>query len=176
MMTMDLDLRYTNLRFLTKADLEMVLMWRNHQEIRKWMVNQDIISYNDHLSWFRRCQESSNSVNLIFEYQELAQGYVSFTKIRNSRAYEWGFYMQPKSPKGMGMLLGKRSIEYTFMVLGADKLFGQVLSFNKKSILFHERLGFLQEGLLRKHLSDDRGVFDIYQFGLLRSEWLKDGK
>ncbi|MFH4293364.1 GNAT family protein, partial [Acinetobacter baumannii] len=66
------------------------------------------------------------------------------------------------------------ALNHAFNKLGLEKVFGQVLSFNDKSLNFHRKMGFVQEGLLRKHFKDQRGEFDIYQFGLLRTEWLED--
>lgn len=39
-----LDQKNAQLRLLGHDDLEMVLQWRNHDDIRKWMVNSDIIT------------------------------------------------------------------------------------------------------------------------------------
>lgn len=168
-----LDHSKAKLRKLESKDLSTILGWRNHDDIRKWMVNTSIIHYEDHLQWFVRNQNRSDRYFFIFEYQEQSEGYVSLHQIENSAAYEWGFYLQPNTKKGMGLLLGKVSLDFAFKQLNIAKIFGQVLSFNQKSIKFHQKLGFSQEGVLRKHFTDERGEFDIFQFGLLQSEWLE---
>lgn len=166
-----LDHSLARLRKLEAKDLSTILEWRNHNNIRKWMMNTSIISYEDHLKWFIHNQNHSDRYFFVFEYQEQSEGYVSFQKIENSRAYEWGFYIKPTTKKGMGFLLGEVSLEFAFRQLDIAKIFGQVLSFNQKSIKFHQNLGFFQEGILRKHFKDERGEFDIFNFGLLQSEW-----
>lgn len=168
-----LDYAQTNLRRLEEKDLSTILEWRNHNDIRKYMVNTSIISYENHLQWFIRNQNRDDRHFFVFEYQEQLEGYVSFQQIENSKAHEWGFYIKPQAIKGMGSLLGQSSLELAFKQLNIDKIFGQVLSFNQKSIKFHHKLGFSQEGLLRMHFNDERGEFDIFQFGLLQSEWLE---
>ena len=45
-----------NIQLLNFIDLEleekeMILKWRNHPEIRKWMYNQDEIKLEEHLSF-----------------------------------------------------------------------------------------------------------------------------
>ena len=45
-----------NIKLLNFIDLkleekEMILKWRNHPEIRKWMYNQDEIKLEEHLSF-----------------------------------------------------------------------------------------------------------------------------
>lgn len=161
------------LRVLAYEDLEMVLQWRNHDDIRKWMVNSDIIPLHDHLNWFERNKTKTDHLFFIFEYQQQPQGYVSFIAIPNSSAYEWGFYIKPDAEKGIGKLLGHTALNHAFNQLNFKKIFGQVLDFNQKSVSFHKKMGFVQEGVLRKHFKDQRGEFDIYQFGLLQTEWLE---
>ncbi|MFX5721024.1 UDP-4-amino-4,6-dideoxy-N-acetyl-beta-L-altrosamine N-acetyltransferase [Acinetobacter baumannii] len=168
-----LDQKNAQLRLIGHDDLEMVLQWRNHDDIRKWMVNSDIITLSDHFAWFERNKNRTDRLFYIFEYQQQPQGYISFVMIPNSTAYEWGFYIKPDAEKGMGQLLGNIALNHAFNKLGLEKVFGQVLSFNDKSLNFHRKMGFVQEGLLRKHFKDQRGEFDIYQFGLLRTEWLE---
>ena len=161
------------LRRLQAADLPMVFDWRNDDAIRQWMVHQDIIAFDEHLAWYERNKDRTDRHFLIFEYDGIAEGYVSLVPVANSTAYEWGFYLRPnRSTKGLGMLLGKTALDFAFNHLNCAKIFAQVLGFNDKSIRFHQRLGFTQEGLLRSHFSDDRGTFDVYQFGMLTAEWL----
>lgn len=169
-----LDHSMARIRKLEVHDLSTILEWRNHNDIRKWMVNTSIICYEDHLQWFMRNQNRSDRHFFVFEYKEQLEGYVSFQKIDNSTAYEWGFYIRPHAEKGMGFLLGRKSLDHAFKQLEIAKIFGQVLSFNSKSIQFHSNMGFIREGILRKHFIDERGVFDIFQFGLLRTEWLEN--
>jgi len=54
-----------NIQLLNFIDLElkekeMILEWRNHPDIRKWMYNQDEIKFEEHLSFNRE------KINYIF--------------------------------------------------------------------------------------------------------------
>lgn len=160
-----------HLRPITENDLDMVLSWRNHEEIRKFMTNQDIIDFSEHLAWFERNRLRQDRFFLIFEFENCPEGYISFVPIANSKVYEWGFYIRPNAPKGLGKILGKTALDFAFNQQKFHKIFGQVLGFNTRSIKFHESLGFINEGVLRKHFYDERGETDIYQFGLLQTEW-----
>ena len=37
--------KYSQLRALNESDLLQVLEWRNHDNIRQWMTNTDIITF-----------------------------------------------------------------------------------------------------------------------------------
>lgn len=168
-----LNMENTNLRKLEERDLVQVLEWRNSDEIRKWMIKTSKIEYQDHKAWFEKNKNKKDHFYYVFEYNNQSQGYVSFQPIEKSLVYEWGFYIKPDAERGMGKLLAETALTYVFTILGIEKIFGQVLEFNQKSIYFHQKLGFKQEGLLRQHFKDSRGEFDIFQFGLLKSEWLE---
>jgi RimJ/RimL family protein N-acetyltransferase len=58
--------------------------------------------------------------------------------------------------------------------MNGKKLFGEVLAFNKPSIKLHQKLGFSQEGVLREHYFLNDEYHDVYCFGMLKSEWLKE--
>nr|WP_174507020.1 UDP-4-amino-4,6-dideoxy-N-acetyl-beta-L-altrosamine N-acetyltransferase [Acinetobacter sp. Marseille-Q1620] len=169
-----LDLETASLRKLQESDLKQVLDWRNHDDIRKWMMNPEKIEYQDHINWFNKNKDRADRLFFIFEYQNEPQGYVSFQSLENSSAYEWGFYIKPDAEKGIGALLGLTTLDFAFNHLNISKVFGQVLEFNDKSLKFHQKLGFIQEGILRKQFKDDRGEFDIYQYGLFKTEWLEN--
>ena len=168
--------KYSQLRALNESDLLQVLEWRNHDNIRQWMTNTDIITFENHCNWFKKSNTDKNKLFYIFEYNEQAEGYISLQKIAHSECFEWGFYVRPGAPKGMGILLGTSILDLAFQKLEIQKIFGQVLGFNEKSIRVHTKLGFKLEGQLRNQFQDERGIYDIYQFGLLQTEWLERKK
>ena len=45
---------YKNFVTLNKRQIDSVWEWRNHPDIRKYMYNSDIISYENHLRFFSR--------------------------------------------------------------------------------------------------------------------------
>jgi len=63
------------------------------------------------------------------------------------------------------------ALRYVFDDLKLNKLCGEVLSSNGKSIRLHQRLGFSIEGVLREHHRVDGKFEDVHLFGLLRDEW-----
>lgn len=160
-------------RRLNEQDLELVWRWRNHDMVRKWMMNPHPFSLQSHQQWFQSLSNSDEHLFFVFEINQQAEGCVSLHKIPYSEAYEWGFYVRPDAPKGTGSKLGNTALQHAFTELQIPKIFGQVISFNEKSLALHRKLGFQQEGCLRQHFQDERGIHDIFQFGLLQTEWLK---
>jgi len=49
---------------LTRKEVMMILAWRNHEKIKKWMYSQDEISVEAHLSFIAELQFSKNLDNI----------------------------------------------------------------------------------------------------------------
>lgn len=159
------------------ADLELVLGWRNHQDVRRYMLTQHEISLEEHKRWFSNNASDGSRRLLIFEINHQPYGFVQFSGLSPGRVADWGFYLAPNTPKGCGQHLGLTALTHAFEQLGLHKVCGQALEFNKPSIKFHLRLGFQQEGVLRDQHFDGSDYHSIVCFGLLNEEWrhhLKD--
>lgn len=160
------------LRAMTTADLEQVLAWRNHPEIRRYMYTTHEIGLAEHRAWFERASTDSRKHLLIFEIDSNPMGFVNLTELNEHGIADWGFYVATEAPKGTGLKLGQAALRYAFQTLGLHKVCGQALDFNERSIKFHERLAFQQEGVLRDQHFDGERYCSIVAFGILSTEWL----
>lgn len=161
-------------RPMTSDDLELVLGWRNHEEVRRYMYTQHEISFSEHASWFERVSQESSRHLLIFEDSAIPLGFINIHQIARGGVADWGFYTEPSAPKGTGRKLGQAALEYAFTYVGLHKICGQALIFNERSIKFHLRLGFQQEGIQREQHFDGQKYHNVLCFGLLASEWQSD--
>ncbi len=158
-------------RRMTPADLEMVLQWRNHPDIRWHMFDPCEIVIEDHRAWFDRQNRNPQCALMIFEQDGKPSGFVQLHERRGQRAGEWGFYTAPGAAKGTGRRLGRAAIDHAFQVLDWHKVNGLTLASNERSILMHLALGFELEGRLREHHFNGEAYVDVCSFGLLRSHW-----
>lgn len=162
-----------SLREMKETDLETILKWRNSNRIRENMINDHIISMDEHRDWFVRLMQQKKDIYLIFQHSNLPAGMVYFTDIdkRNNICF-WGFYLGNEIlPKGTGLILGIMGLEYAFNKLGIRKICGQVFSFNTSSLEFHKKLGFMEEGRLIKHVLKNQKYEDIISFALFKEDW-----
>ncbi|MDT8904336.1 UDP-4-amino-4,6-dideoxy-N-acetyl-beta-L-altrosamine N-acetyltransferase [Pseudomonas sp. AF76] len=156
---------------MTIEDLDRVLAWRNHEEVRRYMFTRHEISLTEHSHWFERASRDSSRHLLIYESNAAPLGFINLHQIAPGGVADWGFYVAPDAPKGTGWRLGNAVLQHAFGHLALHKLCGQALGFNARSIKFHQRLGFQQEGILRKQHFDGQSYHDVVCFGLLASEW-----
>lgn len=161
------------LKDVKEANLKQILDWRNQESIRKVMYNSGIILLDEHVQWFERLQKSEAAQSKIFYYDHVPYGVLNINQIDQiNNKCEWGFYIgDNNAPKGMGTILGFTSLNYIFDELSIRKVTAEVLSMNGKSATFHRKLGFTQEGLLRKHIIKDGNYLDVLLYGIFKEEW-----
>ncbi|WP_271044168.1 UDP-4-amino-4,6-dideoxy-N-acetyl-beta-L-altrosamine N-acetyltransferase [Pseudomonas sp. VB3] len=160
-----------SIRKMTTDDLDCVLTWRNHPDIRSYMYTKHEITLSEHREWFERSSLDPHKHMLIFEVDEIAQGFVNINESSSAGVASWGFYVAPDAVKGTGRKLGGAALNYAFSTLQLHKICGQALSFNERSIKLHQALGFHQEGTLREQYCDGKIYHSIICFGLLSTEW-----
>ena len=158
-------------RPLTMSDLQQVLAWRNHSEVRRYMYTQHEISLEEHIHWFQKTSTDPNRHLFIYEFDSTPLGFISLNVKSPGKIADWGFYTAPDAPKRTGQFLGRAALQYAFDGAGLYKLCGQALSYNQRSIQFHQKLGFIPEGILRQQHFDGKHYHDVVCFGLLASEW-----
>ncbi len=162
---------HNHIRLMTKDDLHLVLIWRNHPDIRRHMYTQHEITLEEHQGWFERASHDQSKHLLIFEADATPWGFIQFSQLGSSAIADWGFYVAPDAPRGYGRRLGRSALDYAFGDLYLHKICGRVLAFNERSIRFHRALGFHQEGRLREQHFDGQQYHDVFCFGLLQPEW-----
>jgi UDP-2,4-diacetamido-2,4,6-trideoxy-beta-L-altropyranose hydrolase/UDP-4-amino-4,6-dideoxy-N-acetyl-beta-L-altrosamine N-acetyltransferase len=158
-------------RPMRPGDLDRVRAWRNHPDVRRGMFTQHEIGEDEHRAWFERTSADPRRHLLVVEDPAGPLGFVHFTEADEGRRADWGFYVVPGSPRGTGRRLCQAALAYSFEVVGLNKVSGQVLAHNVRSIALHTRLGFTLEGILRDHHHDGGESHAVYCFGLLASEW-----
>ena len=158
-------------REMTEQDLDLVLQWRNHIDVRRYMFNQKKIALEEHRNWFERVSQDSSRHQLIFEVNNVPSGAINFSLHDSATNADWGFYLAPDAVKGSGHELGLVALDYAFSKLRLHKVCGEALAFNERSINFHLSLGFKKEGVLRENCFDGKVCHDVVCFGLLAFEW-----
>ncbi len=159
------------LRYMTHADLGIVLAWRNHEDVRTFMYTQHEISQEEHCRWFDRANMDQKRHLLIYQVDDSPQGFINLHEIAVGGIADWGFYAAPDAPRGTGAAMGSAVLHYVFETLKLHKLCGQSIAFNERSIQYHLKLGFLKEGVLQQQHFDGQNYHDVWCFGLLAETW-----
>ncbi|MHA1885000.1 MAG: GNAT family N-acetyltransferase [Promethearchaeota archaeon] len=65
-------------------------------------------------------------------------------------------------------------IRYGFTELNLHKIYAQIFNPNRRSLRAAEKLGFKPEGVLKEDFYIDGEYVDTHQFGILKSNWIKE--
>lgn len=135
-----------HLRSVQADDAQRLFQWRNHPDIRCWMLQQQPLEWSSHVAWLTRQLDNPDFIMLIYQIDGVPQGFVSFKRLPEQKnTWEWGFYLAPDCPRGHGTPMGKRAISWAFTHLNAEKIIGSVLTNNSKSLRLHKKLGFIAD-------------------------------
>ncbi|NQD81421.1 UDP-4-amino-4,6-dideoxy-N-acetyl-beta-L-altrosamine N-acetyltransferase, partial [Pseudomonas sp. CrR14] len=115
---------------MREDDLERVLGWRNHPDVRRFMYTQHAITPSEHRKWYESSQLNPARSLLIFEQAGEPLGFVNITQTVAEHIADWGFYLAPGAPRGTGQQLGEAALAFAFDSLGLHKVCGQALAFN----------------------------------------------
>jgi len=82
-------------------------------------------------------------------------------------------YWISEDAQGNGIVTGcaRALISYAFDEMGLNRIRIYCATPNKKSRAIPERLGFVQEGVLREDYSIKGKIFDLAVYGMLKREW-----
>ena len=91
---------------------------------------------------------------------------------RRVGAFSYGIALAPRAQgHGFAAEAIRLVLRYYFAELGYQKVFVHVYEFNDASRLLHERLGFVQEGRLRRMAYTDGRHWDVLVYGLTHEEF-----
>lgn len=134
---------------LEEEDLPTTLSWRNQDEIRKWFFHSEILTYEQHLEWFRSYQSSDD--DYVFIIKELGSqnkpvGQLAIYHIdwENRRA-EFGRLMIGElsaQGKSFAYAATNLALKIAFDQLDLREVYLEVFSDNKRALSLYEKIGF----------------------------------
>jgi UDP-4-amino-4,6-dideoxy-N-acetyl-beta-L-altrosamine N-acetyltransferase len=129
---------------LSDSKKEIVLRWRNHKEIKKWMYNSNNITILEHLNFINNLKKDQTKRYFLVKKREDYIGVIDFTNINYTNLEcKFGFYVNPfLGVSGIGTALLKLAIEYVFSILKLKRIKLEVLRENKKAIHLYKKFNF----------------------------------
>jgi UDP-4-amino-4,6-dideoxy-N-acetyl-beta-L-altrosamine N-acetyltransferase len=158
------------LRPMQEQDQASVLAWRCDPAISSLMYTElNDKSLSAQLAWFRRVSASTQHEYWIIEKRGAPIGVANLAALapEHGRA-DWAFYLGEPSARGSGAgaKVEYAVIHYVFFHRGLHKLCCQVLSNNLEVARMHQKFGFVEEGVLRRHLRRGDEWLDVHLLAL----------
>lgn len=133
---------------MTLSEKEMVLSWRNDENIKRWMYNQDDISLENHLKYIDSLEGLKDKQYLTVKKDDSYIGVIDFTNIDfKNNVTDFGLYANPfEKVAGVGRILEEICIKYAFELLKLDTLKLEVFTKNEKAKALYKKYNFQETG------------------------------
>lgn len=164
------EINFENILKVNDEIKERVRQWRNEEEIRKYMLNQHIITKEEHLNWIESLKNKNDWKFWVVFVEETPIGSVYLQNIDfKNLTSEWGFYIGEDDFKGKG--LGKyilfKLLKFYFEEMKHEVLFTKVLSDNIAALNIYRKFKFK---MISDFLNNQRKV-EILKF--TKKDWSK---
>jgi len=129
---------------LSEAEKLMVLEWRNHNDIRKWMYSSDLITKDSHFHFIEKLKQNKENKYFIVQESKVSLGVIYFNNINFiEKSVNIGLYVNPFfRVKGKGSILLQTAISYAFEQLNIKKIYLEVFSKNQSARNLYNKFNF----------------------------------
>lgn len=168
------------LRPMTDEDTDLIVAWRNQEEVRRNFIYQALFTRESHRAWIRDMVETGKVVQMMIceEETDIPVGSVYLRDINpQHHKAEYGIFIGGEGARGRGYgtQAARLMIRYAFEELKLHRLFLRAFAENRQAIRSYEKAGFVQEAYLHDDVCIDGVYRDIVLMGIWEQEE-SDGK
>lgn len=166
------------LRPVELSDVPNLQRWINDPEVRRFLkihVPMNTEAEKGYVESLSNNSGSSVTLAIVLRDGDRHIGSVAFHRINwKNREAETGSVIGEKDcwSKGYGFRAKMLLLGYGFNELNLHRVSSRVYDFNSRSRRCLEKCGYIQEGTSRKQIFRDGEYHDVYNFGILRDEFL----
>lgn len=164
------DILLINFLNLNDKEKEIVREMRNHDDVKKWMYSDHIISNEEHARFIEGLKKDNKNIYWLARYKSGGYpGVISLNRvdISNKNAY-LGIYTNPCNVKrGAGYVLIECLKVLAFAKADLHTLKLEVIENNKRAVSFYKKAGFCEEGKLRDFVFKDGRWSDVIVMGII---------
>ena len=169
-----MNLEFENILDVSSDLQEQVRLWRNNEDVNKYMYTNHQISKEEHQGWIEKLKKEDSTKAWIIKYENKPVGLAQLSKIDyENKTTEWGFYIADESirGKGIGSAALYKLMEYVFDEMNFDKMHTKVLENNPTALKLYEKFGFKKERELKEKLERTDKQINIFIMCILKEEW-----
>ncbi|KPK35305.1 MAG: hypothetical protein AMK70_05585 [Nitrospira bacterium SG8_35_1] len=168
------------MRPIDKKDLSKTLAWRNDPLIvEKILGYQFPITEDMEENWYQGVAFVEFPTKIIFAIDLKSDnsliGYTHLSKIDwVSRTCFFGIVIgdQESQNKGYGNDAMRTLFHYAFNTINLRKICLEVVSYNHEAFKIYKKIGFTEEGRLRKQIFINNEYHDVYIMGLMKESFV----
>lgn len=154
------------LRPITRQDTDLIIRWRNNEEVRRFFIYQEPFTIEGHEKWLKEMIDSGKGYQFMIcltdNDEPVGSTYLRDYDPLHNKA-EFGFFLSSSEVRGRG--IGSESLmltlEFAFDELKLHKVFARAFSDNQASINSFLKCGFKKEACLKDEVRINGGYRDI---------------
>lgn len=160
------------LRLMRDEDTELIIAWRNSQDVRKNFIYQEPFTREGHENWVRTMIRTGRAVQMMICELETGKplGSVYIRDIdRHHNKAEYGIFIgEPQARgRGIGTAAARLMLRYCFEEEGLHRVYLRALAGNRPAIRSYEKAGFVREGCLRDDVFVNGSYCDVIWMAVL---------
>ena len=152
MMSEAFDYGEYRLRAVADEDQSRLLRWRNHPEVRRNMINDQLIAADEHRAWWSRVERDPTRRWFLLERGDEPVAVINYYDLTVGEGAEgwWGFYLTEMERRDgaermrLWVAAEEVALRHAFERLGLERLLCETFAFNTPVLALHRRFG-LQE-------------------------------
>lgn len=159
------------LRTIEEEDYERLRHFVNHYDVRRFIGIREPMNMKQEEEYIENQLDKDSTIILGICVDGELVGDIALEE-KEPQVGEIGILVDPEHHgNGYGAEASELLIKHAFNQLNYHKIMTRVVDTNEKSARVWEKLGFQEEGNLRKHNFLDGEFRDFKIYGLLREEW-----
>lgn len=154
------------LRLMTRADTDLIVAWRNSDQVRRNFVYQDLFTRESHEEWIRTMVDTGKVVQMIIcdlrENRPLGSVYIRDIDRKHNKA-EYGIFIGEPSARGRGVgtAAARLMLRYCFREEKLHRIYLRAFADNLQAIRSYEKAGFVREACLKDDVCIDGKYCDM---------------
>ena len=154
------------LRLMSREDTDLIVAWRNSDEVRKNFIYQEPFTREGHENWIKNMVETGRVVQMMIcrteDGKAVGSVYIRDIDRRHNKA-EYGIFIGEADARGRGIgtAAAKLMLRYCFEEEGLHRVYLRVLAGNQRAVRSYEKAGFVKEACLKDDVRIDGKYCDI---------------
>ena len=163
-----------SIRKFTTKDIENKIRWINNESNNQFLHYDLPLEYDKTLIWYEHVKDRIDRYDAVIEADGIPVGLIGLLSIDNkNRKAEYYVSMGEVEYKGKGIAAEAthQLLEYAFCNLRLERVYLYTESENHAAQKMFKRVGFREEGLLKKDIISRGRYVDRSIFGITRTEY-----